>query len=131
MCTRPLVRQLLCVTAATFLVVWLPLYFWRGAEFLIAPAIGWGISFAVILSAFYLNKWAFKKSSKTLFRALIGGMVIRIVVVVGLIFVAWWFLKLPPVLFLTSLIVYYLIFQVLEARFIQTKMAAKTAAKKE
>ncbi len=131
MCTRSLIRQLLCVTVATFVVIWVPLYFWRGTAFLLAPAIGGAISFLVILSAYYLNRWAFRKSHKVFLRALVGGMVARIVLAVGLFFGAWWFLKLPPALFLISLIVYYLIFQVLEARFIQTQMGAKTAPKKE
>ncbi len=91
------------------------------------PAISWAISFTVILSAFYLNRWAFQKSSKVLFRTLIGGMVVRIVLVMGLILAAWWFLQLSPVLLLISLIGYYLIFQILEAKFLQKHMRLEGA----
>ncbi len=130
MCTRSLLRRLVCVSLVTFLAFWLPLSFWKGSTFLTTPAISWAISFLVILSAFYLNQWAFRKSNKVFFRALVGGMVVRIVVVVGLIFAVWWFLKLSPVLFLATLIGYYLIFQIMEAKFLQKEMGVKKRGEK-
>ena len=125
MCKRSLLGQFLCVTIVTFLIIWLPLFLWKGQQFLVTPFIGCLISFFVILFAYYLNRWAFQKSNKVFFRVLVGGMVARIVIVVALIFLVWWFFHLSPTLFLISLIAYYLIFQIMEANFIQKQMHKK------
>jgi len=125
MCKRSLLGQFLCVTIVTFLIIWLPLFLWKGQQFLVTPFIGCLISFFVILFAYYLNRWAFQKSNKVFFRVLVGGMVARIVIVVALIFLVWWFFHLSPTLFLISLIAYYLTFQIMEANFIQKQMQKK------
>ncbi len=110
----------------TFMIVWLPLSLWKGLQFLVTPFISCLISFSVILFAYYLNRWAFQKSNKVFFRVLVGGMVARIVIVVALIFLVWWLFQLSPTLFLISLIAYYLIFQIMEAMFLQKQMQKKS-----
>jgi len=130
MCKRSLLGQFFCVTAITFLVVWLPLFLWKGQRFLVTPFVSFLISFSVILFAYYLNQWAFQKSNKVFFRALVGGMVARIVIVVALIFLVWRFFHFSPTLFLVSLIAYYLIFQIMEARFLQKQMQKKPTLSK-
>ncbi len=127
MCKGSLPGQFLCVAVVTFLVIWLPLSLWKGQQFLVTPFISCLMSLFVILLAYYLNRWAFQKSNKVFFRVLVGGMVARIVIVVALIFLVWWLFQLSPTLFLISLIAYYLIFQIMEAMFLQKQMRKKSA----
>ncbi len=128
MCKRSLLGQFFCVMVVTFLAIWLPLSLWKGQQFLVTPFVSCVISFFVILFAYYLNRWAFQKSNKVFFRVLVGGMVARIVLVVALIFLVWWLLHLSPTLFLITLIAYYLIFQIMEAKFLQNQMGKKSVA---
>lgn len=128
MCKRSLLGQFICVTIFTFLVIWLPLFFWKGQQYLITPFVSFLISFLVILFAYYMNQWAFQKSTKVFFRVLLGGMIVRIVLVVFLIFLVWQFFHFSATLFLISLIAYYLIFQIIEARFLQKQMQKKPTA---
>ncbi len=75
---------------------------------------GWLISLALILCGYLANNWGFSQSHKMFLAVLFGGMTLRIVTVVGIVYWvnrAQW---LPMLTFLVNLTIYYFIFQSIE-----------------
>jgi len=85
----------------------------------------WLISLVVILMGYVANQWAFTRSHKVFLGVLLGGMVVRILLVVGVIF--WIYAKgwLPLVWFLVMLAAYYFLFQSVEIWIVNRQLKAQ------
>ena len=85
----------------------------------------WLVSLLIILFGYLANQWAFTRSHKVFLGVLLGGMVVRILLVVGIIF--WIYEKgwLPLVWFLVMLAVYYFLFQSVEIWLVNRQLKAQ------
>lgn len=81
--------------------------------------LGYLISLANILFAFFSIKWAFDKPTKTFFSVVLGGFFVRFVVLFLGLFLVWKLTNIPFVGFVVSLVGFYLTLQFFEIRFIQ------------
>ena len=75
---------------------------------------GWLISLMIILFGYVANHWAFSRSHKVFLAVLLGGMVLRIALVIGIVFWINSTQLLPMLPFLVTLTIYYFIFQSIE-----------------
>ncbi len=87
-------------------------------------AFVWGaiLSFFIILFAFFINSWALKRSGKAFYRAVFGGMAVRFLLVTLSLFYVWKFTELNLIVFVVSLMGFYLLLQILEIRYIQKNL---------
>lgn len=82
----------------------------------------WLLSFIVILSGYYANRWSFSKTPKMFYFVLFGGMAFRVLVVVVLVVWAYQGGWPPMVPFLTTLAIYYFVFQTMEIVLIRRQL---------
>ena len=76
--------------------------------------LAWLLSFAIILAGYLANQWAFTRSHKVFLSVLLGGMAVRILVIVGIVLAIYWTNVVPVVWFLIFLTIFYFSFQVIE-----------------
>lgn len=66
--------------------------------------------------------WSFKRSLKTFMGFVIGGMVVRFLLIAGLIFIILRYTTQDIIVFILSFVAFYLIFQFFEFRFVHAMM---------
>lgn len=87
--------------------------------------VAWGASFVIILSGYLANQWAFTRSHKVFLSTLLGGMALRILLLVGLILLIYFKQWVPVFWFLIFLAGYYFLFQLVEVVVINRQLKAK------
>ncbi len=93
-----------------------------------AVVYGFFVSLINIASAFFSIKWAFDKPLRTFFAVVLGGMGIRMLVLATALFFVWKFTQIPLIGFIVSLVIFYLLLQFIEIRFVQKSLADRKAA---
>ncbi len=96
-----------------------PVYTFFGPNKLYAFIGGAALSTIVALSAVLINSLAFQYKGKTFYRLILGGMALRLGLVGAVLFVVWKFTSLHLITFLVSLMIFYVLLQVVEIRFFQ------------
>ena len=89
---------------------------------LVAAAAGAALSTLNVLAGFLAIEYAFEKSYTTFLKAVLGGMGVRMVVMLGALLALIVFVRLHAVALTLSLLGFYLVYLILEILFIQRKM---------
>lgn len=97
-------------------------------DLIMAVVYGFFVSLINIASAFFSIKWAFDKPLRTFFAVVLGGMGIRMLVLATALFFVWKFTQIPLIGFIVSLVIFYLLLQFIEIRFVQKSLADRKAA---
>lgn len=106
----------------------IPLHLIGDARLIGGVVLGYLVSLVNILLAFFSIKWAFRRSTRTFFSVVVGGMVVRFVILVLALFLVHAFTDIPLTAFAVSLIGFYLTLQVFEIRYIQNELNSGKAA---
>ncbi|MDE3000977.1 MAG: hypothetical protein OXU79_18025 [Gemmatimonadota bacterium] len=110
-------KQVGAVLIAAAIVAGYPLYAYWGAEMVRAAAVGLGIGALNAMAGGLSAIWSFDRPQPVFLKALLGGMVVRMLVIcVGLVLLIR-FTALPVYGLVFSLFSSYLLFQILEIRF--------------
>ncbi len=84
--------------------------------------VSWVLSFILILFAYLVNYWGFSKSHKAFLSVLLGGMIVRMIIFLGVIFWIYQGKYLHMLTFLTILTIYYFLFQTVEIFLIKRQL---------
>jgi len=87
-------------------------------DWAVTVVIGFVISFVYIILAYITIRYAFGKSAKIFYRYMIGGIAFRFTFFLLVLFIVYKKTQLPIVGFVLSFIVFYVIFQVFEAKMV-------------
>ena len=118
-------KQVGAVLIAAAILVGYPLYAYWGAEMVRAAAVGFGIGALNALAGGLSAIWSFDRPQPVFLKALLGGMVVRMLVVcVGLVLLIK-FTALSVYGLVFSLFLSYLLFQILEIRFFVKRAAVR------
>ncbi len=79
---------------------------------------GYLASLILFLLGFISVNWSFKKPLKTFMSIVIGGILVRLVIISILIFIILRYTELSVVYFIMSFVFFYIIYQFFEFRFI-------------
>lgn len=79
-----------------------------------AALLGGVLAAANTLAAYFLVCWSEKRSSNTFMRAVIGGMVVRMALLLGAVLLAILYLGLPKLPLAISLLSYFVLFLIFE-----------------
>lgn len=119
-------KFLLELSVTTLVILFLSLFFshtfFNGQK---SPEIvtGYLISLIIFIFGFLTMNWSFKKSLKTFLTTILGGMLVRFILLGLAIFLLMRFTKINIVYFLASFFVFYLIYQLFEIRFINSMIS--------
>ena len=80
-------------------------------------------------AAFFLVRWSEKRSSNTFLRAVIGGMVARMALMLGAVVAAVLYLGLPKEPLAISLLSYFVLFLIFELRVLHKHTAPQAEAR--
>jgi O-antigen/teichoic acid export membrane protein len=94
-----------------------------------ATAVAWGAALAVLntLASYRLVRWSRDKPNATFFRAILGGMLARMGVLLVAVAVGLRVAALPPAPFVASLLGHFVLFLVLETAVVSRTPAPAVA----
>ena len=122
-------RQVGAVLITAAILGGYPLYVYWGVEMVRAAAIGCGIGALNALAGGLSAIWAFDRPQPVFLKAVLGGMVIRMLVIcVGLVLLIK-FTALSVYGLVFSLFASYLLFQILEIRFFVRRAAVRRTSR--
>lgn len=91
-----------------------------------AGAFGAVLAAANTLLAYYLAVWSQQRSTQAFFRAVLGGMAVRLGLVLGAVVAAILALRLPSVPLAISLLAHFSLFLVLELTFLHRRTSHRS-----
>ena len=119
------IRQVGLVCIVVLVLAAYPIYAYTGAASLKGVLAGCGIAALNVLAGCLAAVWAFEKPQKVFLKTVLGGMLIRLIGV-GLAFLLLIRYTSVDTLVLTlSLISFFALFQVLEIRFLATRLFSR------
>jgi len=119
-------RRIAMVFVLAILVMAYPLVRLGSTEVVLAVIAGGILSTANVLAGFLMIELTFEASYSTFLKAVLGGMGIRMVVLLGLMALGIAVLHLHTLAFAVSLLGFYLIYLVLEILHLQKKVDGKS-----
>jgi hypothetical protein len=115
-------RQIALTLSATFALAAYPLSRYGSPEIISAVIVGALLSTVNVLLGFFAIEYAFDKSYTVFLKAVLGGMGVRMVLLLGAMIVLILVFHMHTVALTISLLSLYVIYLVLEVLFIQKKM---------
>lgn len=115
-------RQVVIVFAGCAALTAYPLFAHGSADVIRAVAAGALLSLVNVLAGYAAIEYSFDKSYTTFLKAVLGGMGVRLLVMLGCFVVMIEVLRFRVVPLVASLFGFYLIYLILEVMFIQKKM---------
>lgn len=117
--------QVALVLAGAFVLLAYPLTALASGDIRAAVAAGAGLSTLNVILGYGAIRYSFDKSHTTFLKAVLGGMGLRLVVMLGAFTLLIMGLGMQPVALTLSLLGFYAVFMVLEIAYIQQRMTFK------
>lgn len=112
--------------AGTVVVTGLMSYMYSAPELFIAILVGNTLAFLHIISGFYILDKYFKAENKLFFRAVFGGMAIRMVITLLLMALFLGLTEIHKFSFTVSLVISYILYSVMEMIYIYKNLEETT-----
>ena len=122
-------RQVGAVVIAAAVLGGFPLYLYWGVEMVLAASVGFGIGALNALAGGLSAIWSFDRPQSVFLKTLLGGMVLRMLVICGVLVLLIEITGLSIYGLVFSLFLSYLLFQILEIRFFVRRAAVRRASK--
>jgi hypothetical protein len=120
---------LMTVFGITVVVLLILNSFLTGVDQFVVVLSACGLALINVLCGYYMTRWAFRKSMKTFFNVVMGGMGIRLVIIGAVMVVLIRVLTMDVKLFIVTFGIYYLLFQLVEIYFINRGLQLKKVIK--
>ncbi len=117
--------QVALVIVCAFLVLAYPLAAFASGEVRMAVAAGAALSTVNVMLGYLAIRYSFDRSYTTFLKAVLGGMGIRLLLMLGAFTALIMWFGMHPVALTVSLLCFYGVFMVLEIVFIQQRMTIK------
>ncbi len=121
-------RYTLLIMIALLLVATIPLVVMGLFDWAVTIAVGFCISFIYIVLAYFTIRQAFKKSTTAFYRFFFVGMALRFIFFLLCLFIIYKMTSLPIVGFVVAFMVFYVIFQIFEARLVLLEIKKQKSA---
>jgi hypothetical protein len=120
-------KLFLLSTAVLLIVVW-PIYYFGGLGFLKVTLLSYVSSLAIVLFSYGSIRYTFSKSAKVFYTAIFVGMVLRFFVFLVVLYIVYKFSNLPILGFVVTFMLFYIIFQIQEVKFVVKELNQKRVA---
>lgn len=118
-------KQIALVLTAGLIIAAIPLAMVGSDEMALAVVVGALLSTMNVIAGFLAIEYALEKSHATFMKAILGGMGIRMVVMLGLLVLLITVAGLHTIALVASMLGFYIIYLVLELLYIQNKVSHK------
>ena len=115
--------ELIGISIVLLAFILAPIYLFFGGNKSTEIVYGYLVSFAIFVLGFISINWAFNKSMKIFMTTVLGGIFVRFLLIAAAIFLFMRFTDIQIFYYLLSFFVFYLIYQVYEIRFINTRLS--------
>lgn len=122
---RSFILSFIGVGLLSGLAGWLVLFLFGWMENTTELLVSWILSFILILSGYLANYWGFSKTHTAFLTVLFGGMIVRMLVFIGIVFWIYQTKQLEILFFLIFLAIYYFLFQTVEIFLIKLQFKSK------
>ncbi|MDZ7265202.1 MAG: hypothetical protein ONB16_11505, partial [candidate division KSB1 bacterium] len=109
------------ISLLVFVLLYALLYLLEQSNKTTEIGFGYAVSLAIFVLGFFTIIWAAKKSLKTFLGFVLGGMFIRFILLGLAIYLLMRFAQIDIVYFMVSFLIFYLICQIVEIRFINAE----------
>ncbi|MDA0745806.1 MAG: hypothetical protein O2954_04760 [bacterium] len=123
------IRQVGLVLLGTWVLAAYPLYVYGNSSIVRAAVVGCALCTINVLAGCLSAVWAVEKSQQVFLKTLFGGLTVRLLGLGLIFFLLIKFTSVHVVGLTLSLFVFYVVFQVLEIRFLITRLASGQAPK--
>lgn len=114
--------KLFSISAIILLFILLVFYYFQKDNYLTEVIYGYLGSLSIFTLGFVSIVWALKKSLKTFMSVVLGGIVVKFVLLAVLIFLIMKYTNLNIFYFIITFVVFYIFYQFSEFRFINANM---------
>lgn len=115
--------QAAALTTGLYLLALLPAWRWGSPALVRGVFYGFLLSLFLITTGFAAIRWAFYRPSKTFYRVVLGGMLVRFVIIGICLVLVRQSGSIHLYGFVGAVVASYVVLQVLEVRFIQAELA--------
>jgi hypothetical protein len=109
-------------TMIAFMVIIIPLFCFTSLSFILSFTLGYIVCLAHILISMASLRWGFSKTSKTFYKVVWGGMLLRLAVFCIILVLLYRFTHLPVSGFFIAFILFYLYLQYQEIRLVNESL---------
>lgn len=106
-----------------FMVIVIPLFCFTSLSFILSFTLGYLVCLANILFSIASLRWGFSKTSKTFYKVVWGGMLLRLVVFSVILVVLYRFTAWPVSGFLIAFMLSYIYLQYQEIRLVNESLS--------
>ncbi len=103
-----------------------PLIRFASTQIVIASMVGAALSTINVLLGYLTIEYAYDRSSATFLKAVLGGMGVRMLLMLGVMALLITIVQMHAVALTVSLLFFYVVFMVLEILFVQRKVSARS-----
>lgn len=120
------IRDIIAASVVIIVLSFYPVYQYASQVQIYSIIIGYFISLLNILTGFTLNEIAFEKKIKSFMVIVIGGMTVRMVLVIILLVLLLHYTNLDTVSFVSSVFFFYFVFTSIEIYHLSKRSSGKT-----
>ena len=121
--SKKLLFELIKITLVILIIGLILIFFINGKRALSEVAFGYVISLIIFSSGFVSINWSLKKSLKTFMVIVLGGMLLRFILIGVALFLLIRLTNINMIFFISSFFLFYLIFQIFEIHFFNKQLA--------
>lgn len=115
--------ELISGSIVLLLLILLVIHFFFDPNWTREAIFGWLISLGIFLLGIISINWSFHRSLKTFMGVVLGGMLLRFVLIGVVIFLFMRFTTMHLIVFLLTFFAFYFLYQVFEIRFIHIRLS--------
>jgi len=123
-----LIWRLVGWTVPAFLALLIPLHYYGRPGMTSSYTLGYLVSLFNIVFSLVSIQWAFRRKVKTFYAVVLGGMALRFILLAVMVYLVIAVLHWPLAGFLVSFVLFFLVLQYFEIRYINSELKGRSSA---
>lgn len=121
--TKKFLLELIGISVVVLILILIPIHLFLNENLISEIVYGYAVSLFIFILGFLSINWAFNRSLKTFMAIVLGGMFVRFLLIAVALFLFMRFTDIQIFYFIFSFVIFYLIYQFYEIRFINMRLS--------